>query len=79
VPVLNANLGVTEVMTGMEIRTKLLADVAEAAPKVTEIGPLFAPIGTVTTMLLAVAKSTGAMTPLNRTVFADGVLLKPCP
>jgi hypothetical protein len=46
---------------------------------VTEIGPVVAPVGTVTVRVLALAAVTTAGVPLNSTVSALGVALKPCP
>ena len=43
--------------------------VAEAEPMVTEIRPVVAPVGTVTTSWVVVAEVTVAAVPLNLTVF----------
>ena len=53
--------------------------VAEPARVVTLIGPVVAPVGTVTSSWDVVAPVTVAVTPLNRTVFWLGVTLKPVP
>jgi len=51
--------------------------VAVTPPAVTEIGPLVAFAGTVTSSALTVADSTSAVTPLNLTAFALAVELNP--
>ena len=60
-----AELGLTEVMTGLESTVKLLVVVAVAEPTFTEIGPVVAPEGTVTVSVVAVAAVTVAVMPLN--------------
>jgi hypothetical protein len=73
------DLGAIERMTGMGITVKLFGDVAVEVPTVTVMNPLVAPEGTVTVRVVALALKTVAGTPLNFTVFADGVAPKPCP
>ena len=58
---------------------KLVAEVAVFPLTVTEIGPVVAPDGTVTTRLDVVAEVTVAAVPLNDTVLDEGVALKFCP
>jgi hypothetical protein len=53
--------------------------VAEPAGLVTAIGPVVAPVGTVTTMLVVVDDVIVAAVPLNVTVFCAGVALKLVP
>jgi hypothetical protein len=68
-----------ERITGVARTVKGVLDVAVFAPTVTEIGPLVAPAGTVTTRLVVVAETTVATVPLNLTSFAEGVALNPWP
>ena len=60
---------------------KFVSEVAVTPPTVTDIGPVVAPEGTVTTSVFAVADLTVAGVPLNRTALALAVGLKPesCP
>jgi len=74
-----APFGVTDVMIGPEVTTKLVLEVAVAPATVTEIGPVVASLGTLTTSAVPLAEKTVAGAPLKRTVFADGAALKPCP
>src|SRR5256885_14610478 len=69
----------TDCNAGNAKAVKRSADVAVLSPTFTEIGPLVAPMGTDTLKLVELAENTVAVTPLNLTVFAVAVLLKPCP
>lgn len=55
---------------------KLLALVIVTPLTVTEIGPVVAPTGTTTIIVVAVAELTEAVVPLNLTTFSAGALLK---
>lgn len=72
--------GLTFVITGPVAATvNDEALVADPVGLVTLIGPLVAPAGTVATSFVDDADVTVADVPLNRTVFCDGVALKPVP
>ena len=76
--------GVKSVIVGanrpaLEVTANVSRLVAVAVPTVTEIGPVVAPVGTVVTILFAVAHKTVATVVLNFTVLAAGVVLKPEP
>src|SRR5882724_2845268 len=71
--------GVTERMIGTGRIVKALVDVALDAPTITEIDPVVAPSGTVTTRVVAVAEITVAAAPLKRIALADGIGLNPWP
>jgi hypothetical protein len=71
--------GVKPVIVGVGSTVKLLALATTAQLRSTDIGPEVAPAGTEVVMLVAVDDDTLAMTPLNRTMFSDGVVLKPVP
>ena len=66
-------------ITGTASTVKLVLEVAVDVPTVTLMGPVVAPVGTVTVRLFAVAAVTVAAVPLNCTVLALGVVLKFCP
>ena len=68
-----------EEMTGFGVTVKFVLEVAVIPATVTEIGPVDALPGTLTTSAVLVAEETEAGAPLNCTVFAEGVVLKPCP
>src|SRR5437762_6033630 len=75
-----ADPGVKPAMVGARFATvneALLVD--EPAGAVTLIVPLVAPLGTVVTISVVLLEVTVATTPLNLTVFCDGVVLKPLP
>jgi hypothetical protein len=72
-------LGLIETIFGAGRTVKGVLEVAVVEPTVTEIGPVVAPVGTLTSKVVVVAERTVAATPLNLTSFADGVALKPCP
>lgn len=72
----NAKAGLTEEIVGIGITVKLLLEVAVAVPTVTVIGPVFAPGGTVTASVAAVAAVTVAAVPLSFTESDPGVELK---
>jgi hypothetical protein len=74
-----APFGVIDAMTGLDVTTKSVFEVAVVPATVTEMGPVRALRGTLTTSVVPVAEETVAATPLKRTVFADGVELNPCP
>ena len=59
------------------VKTAALVDVPPGA--VTLIVPVVAPAGTVATICVVVLELTVARTPLNLTVFCEGVALKPVP
>jgi hypothetical protein len=70
--------GLKPVIVGPPIRTwnaRTLFDVGPAV--VTEIVPVVAVAGTVTVKRVGEAEEIAALTPLKRTVFADGVDPKP--
>ena len=71
--------GLTDVITGIVSTVKLLLDVAVDDPTITVIGPVVAPVGTVTVKLFADAAVTVAAVPLNWTVFPLVVVAKFCP
>ena len=73
----SVNRGLIERITGVASTVKGVLDVAVFAPTVTEIGPVVAPAGTVTSKLVVVADKTVAATPLNLTSLVEGVALKP--
>jgi hypothetical protein len=75
----SAPLGVMDMIVGSAVTTKLLVEVAVVPATVTEMGPVLALRGTLTTNCVPVAEETVADAPLKRTVFADGVVLNPCP
>ena len=64
------------VITGLAVTTKSVADAAALPPTETPINPVVAPAGTVAVMVVDVLAVTTAVTPLNVTVFAEGVGLK---
>src|SRR5215213_4190761 len=64
-------------LTAPTVKGLVLA--AVPAGEVTETGPVVAPAGTLVTICVFVDESTCAVTPLNFTVFCDGVSLKPVP
>jgi hypothetical protein len=68
--------GVTEMESSVGNTVKV-PPWAVTPPTVTEIGPVVAPVGTVTASAVAVAAVTLAATPLKRTVLLVGVGLKP--
>src|SRR5262249_25704631 len=70
-----ACLRLMDAMTGNWRIVKSVCVVAVLAPTVTEIGPVVAPAGTVTTSVEVVADTTCAGVPLNLTVLADAVAL----
>jgi len=72
-------LGKIEETTGLEVTTKFGLEVAVVPATVTEIGPVVALLGTLTTSIVPLAEETVAGAPLKRTVFADGVELNPSP
>lgn len=61
----SARAGLIEVMTGVVSTVKLLLEVAVDDPTVTVMGPVVAPVGTVTVKLFAEATVTVAEVPLN--------------
>jgi hypothetical protein len=71
--------GLTELITGLVSTVKLLLDVAVDEPTVTVMGPVVAPVGTVTVRLFGDAALTVATVPLNLTVFEAIVVPKFCP
>ena len=75
----SAAFGVTEVITGVGRTVRLVPYVTVVLPTVTEIGPDVAVTGSWMTSVVAVAKITVAATPSTNTVFAEGVVLNPCP
>jgi hypothetical protein len=74
-----APFGAIDEMVGPEVTTKLVLEVAVVPATVTEMGPVLALRGTLTTNWVPVAEETVAGAPLKRTVFADGVELNPSP
>jgi len=65
--------------TAPAVTVKFESELADWLATVTLIGPLCAPLGTVTVKLVGVAALTAAVVPLNCTVFDEGLLLKPWP
>lgn len=72
-----APLRLIDVTTGGGTTVNEVLDVVVLPATVTEIIPLDAPTGTMTTSVVLVAETTVAATPLNNTVLAAGVGLKP--
>jgi len=71
--------GVTEEITGLEVTTKFVLEVAVAPATVTAIGPVVALAGTFATSVVLLAEMTVAGSPLKNTVLAEGAGLKPSP
>jgi hypothetical protein len=69
-------IGVKPAMVGVGNRVKLVALVIVMPLAVTEIGPVAAPLGTVTVILVADEAVTTAGIPLNETTLLDGVRSK---
>src|SRR5262249_7569401 len=76
---LKTDVGLTERMLGTGMSVKLMLEVAVWVPTVTEIGPLVAAAGIVTTRVVAVADITVAVTPFIFTAFDERLGLKPWP
>ena len=69
--------GLIDKIAGEGIKTKLVSEVAVWPLAVIVIGPVLALMGTVVTMLEAVADRTVAAVPLKETVLRAAVGLKP--
>jgi hypothetical protein len=77
-----ATVGVKLVIVGapvLAVTVKALPLVADEPDTVTPIVPVAAPLGTVTTRLVAVADVTVAAVPLKLTALLPGVVLNPEP
>jgi hypothetical protein len=74
-------VGVKDVMVGAGVAATANDDALESDPAgaVTEMSPVVAPLGTVTTSCVVDALETVAVVPLNVTVFDAGVAEKPVP
>jgi len=70
-------VGATASETNALVTVKFVVEFAELPLTVTEIRPVLAPDGTATVRVVTVAALIIAATPLNRTAFEDGVVLKP--
>jgi hypothetical protein len=75
--------GVKPVMVGGPVEVTMNGALVVVDPPdpvlVTPIGPVVAVAGTVVTIFVTVDELTVAVTPLNVTVFDEGVALKPVP
>lgn len=73
--------GETDEIVGAVEAVTVNGEALDAFPDgvVTEIEPVVAVAGTLVTICVAVELVTVALTPLNVTVFCDGVALKPVP